>query len=180
MRKKLSPSAIISLTIAILIPVIFLIMTLGALKARFASLHRSERKEITVSSPPAKKEKSSTATMNTDETVSIFAKTDFVYPTDRTRDPFSLAIVNTTEQSIVDKPITPLPILTGVIWDENNPIAILTDNSRRSYMVRKNAQVMSLRVTDIYPRSVSIERDGQEYELKLWKEDSGIFFQTSK
>ncbi len=177
--RKLSLFDMISLVTAILVPAIFLLLTLNALKIREllqagtqAPPLRSERKEPTVSSPPTKKDKSSTAIGNTGETASIFAKTDFVYPTDRTRSPFSRTPSDVIEQSEGGyKPASPLPVLTGIIWDENNPIAILTDNNRRSYTVRKNERVMSIKVIEIYPGSVLIERDGREYELKLWDED---------
>jgi len=182
-RRKLSLFDMVSLITAILIPVIFLILTLDVLKSRSASLsagtqeptRRSDRKENAVSSPTTKKGTPPTATRKTDETVKILAKTDFVYPTDRTRNPFSRAPADVIEQSDKGyKPTSPLPVLTGIIWDEKNPIAILMDNNRRSYTARKNGQVMSLKVIEIYPRSVLIEKDGLEYELKLWDKDKGL------
>lgn len=163
MRRKLSPVEIISFIAAILTPVIFLLLTLNTLY-----------REKAVSSPLTEPEKSSAAIRKTSETMRVRAKTDFVYPTDGTRNPFSLAMTDFPGRAVGDKPTTALPILTGVIWDENNPIAILMDSNQRSYTAGKNGQVMSFKVVDIHSGRVLLEKAGKEYELKLWEEDKEL------
>jgi hypothetical protein len=63
---------------------------------------------------------------------------DFVYPVDNTRDPFQ-------QVSVPVKPIhgvrRPSIILTGVIWDGQNPIAIISDSENNSYLVRTGEEI---------------------------------------
>ena len=91
---------------------------------------------------------------------------DFVYPSDVTRDPFKQVSAPEAQQ----KPTAQQPtiMLTGVIWDAENPIAIITDSDSNSYIVKVGEKVNRAKVLTIRPRSITIERDGKIEDLILW------------
>lgn len=71
------------------------------------------------------------------------------------RSPFTL----TTYALAPAKRLTdaPLPRLTGILWDDANPIAILGDGG------------VGATILSIQPRQVTVKRGLQRYELELWK-----------
>jgi hypothetical protein len=91
---------------------------------------------------------------------------DFVYPANVERDPFKQ--VSTPE--VQQKPTAQQPtiMLTGVIWDAENPIAIITDSDSNSYIVKVGEKVNRTKVLTIWPKSITIERDGKIEDLILW------------
>jgi len=91
---------------------------------------------------------------------------DFVYPADVIRDPFKQVSVPDAQQ----KPTAQQPtiMLTGVIWDAESPIAIITDSDSNSYIVKVGEKVNRAKVLTILPRSITIERDGKIEDLILW------------
>jgi hypothetical protein len=91
---------------------------------------------------------------------------DFVYPADVIRDPFKQVSVPEAQQKPTDK--QPTIMLTGVIWDTKNPIAIITDSDSNSYIVKVGAKVNRAKVLTIRPKSITIERDGKIEDLILW------------
>ena len=91
------------------------------------------------------------------------SRKDFVYPSDGVRDPFRQVPV----QAVVSPAKQTSMILAGVIWDEKNPVAIITDSDRNSYVVRVGEKINEAVVLDIRPGSVTIESDGRTQELKL-------------
>jgi hypothetical protein len=92
---------------------------------------------------------------------------DFVYPIDDTRDPFQQVStpIATQQPPSSDQPSI---ILTGIIWDEEDPVAIITDSQNNSYLVRTGEEISRTKVLAIRPRSITIERDGKTQELVLW------------
>jgi hypothetical protein len=91
------------------------------------------------------------------------SRKDFVYPADGVRDPFQQVSV----QAVAPPINQTIMVLAGVIWDERNPVAIITDSDRNSYVVRVGEKINKAVVLDIQPGSVTIERDGKTQELKL-------------
>lgn len=93
---------------------------------------------------------------------------DFVYPVDNIRDPFvqvSVPVVATQTTSPGKKPgIT----LTGIIWDDDDPIAIVADSRSDSHIVRTGDELDGARITRIQIRSIIIEMNGKQQELVLW------------
>jgi len=91
---------------------------------------------------------------------------DFVYPANVARDPFK----QLSAPDIQQKPIAQQPtvMLTGVIWDTESPIAIITDSDSNSYIVKVGEKVNSAKVLTIRPKSITIERDGKIEDLILW------------
>ena len=68
---------------------------------------------------------------------------------------------NTAEIPVTE---TPLPQLTGILWDELNPIAIFGAQSARVGDVIAGATILA-----IGPQQVIVMRDTQQHKLKLWK-----------
>ncbi len=91
---------------------------------------------------------------------------DFIYPTDGTRDPFQKVSASIDVQQSSGN--TPRIMLTGVIWDDEDPVAIITDSDNNSCLVRIGEEISSAKVLSIQPRSITIERDGETQELTLW------------
>ena len=91
---------------------------------------------------------------------------DFAYPSDVMRDPFKQVSAPEAQQ----KPTAQQPtiMLTGVIWDAENPIAIITDSDSNSYIVKVGEEVNRAKVLTIRPKSITIERDGKTEDLILW------------
>lgn len=61
-------------------------------------------------------------------------------------------------------PETPLPQLTGILWDEANPIAIFGAQTARMGDVIAGATILS-----IEPQQIVVIRGTQMHKLKLWK-----------
>ena len=64
---------------------------------------------------------------------------------------------------------TPLPQLTGILWDAVKPIAIFGAQSARVGEVIAGATILS-----IQPQRVIVMRGTQQYELKLWKNSTSV------
>lgn len=64
----------------------------------------------------------------------------------------------------VNVPESSLPQLTGTLWSDVNPIAILDRQSARVGEVIAGATILS-----IQPQRVVVQRGTQRYELELWK-----------
>jgi hypothetical protein len=59
-------------------------------------------------------------------------------------------------------------MLTGVIWDEECPIAIITDSANNSYLVKTGEEISKAKVLAIRQRSITIESGDRVKELVLW------------
>ncbi|MFQ6040300.1 MAG: hypothetical protein ACE5PV_05540 [Candidatus Poribacteria bacterium] len=93
---------------------------------------------------------------------------DFVYPDAQMRNPFEPGNSTVEKPPQVHSPAsTPFLMLTGIIWDEKSPIAILSDR-KESYTAKVDDVVLSFKVLAIHKRSVILERKGKQMELKLW------------
>ena len=94
---------------------------------------------------------------------------DFVYPMDNTRDPFQKTPTLADAQEPLQDAVTQLNImLTGIIWNEENPVAIIADSDNNSYLVRTGEEIRKAKVLNIQPGGITIERDGETQELVLW------------
>jgi hypothetical protein len=94
---------------------------------------------------------------------------DFVYPSiDGLRNVFQLYHEVVTPQA--KNLQTPLPlILTGVIYNERNPIAILMDGeNKKSYLARVNDTILDFTVLKIEPRSVILNHLDTRIELRVF------------
>ncbi|MBC8233036.1 hypothetical protein H8E77_26120 [bacterium] len=68
-----------------------------------------------------------------------------------------------------NEPFSPSLILTGVIYNENKPLAILMDGQNKSYLARVNDTILDFTVLKIEPRSVILNRGDTRTELKVFK-----------
>ena len=60
-----------------------------------------------------------------------------------------------------------LPQLIGILWDDNNPIAILSHDYRR-HLAQVGAVVAGTTIVSIELKQVIIKRSKRQYLLKLW------------
>ncbi len=93
---------------------------------------------------------------------------DFVYPVDNIRDPFVQVSVPVVETQTTSSGKKPGIALTGIIWDEDDPIAIITDSRNKSHIVRTGDELNGARIIAIHTRSIIIEVNGKQQELVLW------------
>ena len=67
----------------------------------------------------------------------------------------------------------PLPALTGILWNEVNPIAILNHKDKRlSASVGKD--IAGTTIVSIHPQRVLVERGAQRHELRLWHPNNNL------
>jgi Tfp pilus assembly protein PilO len=64
----------------------------------------------------------------------------------------------------------PLPTLTGILWSENQPIAIFTDHQQRPLLAHRGEVIAGATVIDIQPQYVVLRRGAEKHELRLWEE----------
>ncbi|MCZ6681232.1 MAG: hypothetical protein O7E52_28775 [Candidatus Poribacteria bacterium] len=100
-------------------------------------------------------------------------------PVEVRRNPFEFwkdndAAPRTIVQSDATAPELPLPMLTGILWNEQKPIAVFTDHRRRSRLAHVDEVVAGATVTEIQPQYVVLKRDGIEHQLSLLEERTNI------
>ena len=142
------------------------IVTTGVIVFYYLDAPESESAAIPTGKKPATTSEIHAVEKPTRESqINTFHK-DFVYPANVTRDPFKQVSVPDIQQ----KPIAQQPtiMLTGVIWDAESPIAIITDSDSNSYIVKVGEKINRTKVLTIRPKSITIERDGKIEELILW------------
>ena len=108
---------------------------------------------------------------SSNESISTYIR-DFIYPVENTRDPFvqvSVPVVVIQTTSTGRKLDI---ILTGIIWDDEDPIAIVTDSRSDSHLVRIGEEIGKAKILAIHPGSITIEVNGEKRELMLWPEMS--------
>ncbi len=90
-------------------------------------------------------------------------------PVQFSRDPFG----EITELTVFDDPNnqtkTMVVKLTGIIWDDDRPAAVL-DISGTTYVVYEKTTVFWLKVTRITQSSVVLEGNEEQYMVKLGEE----------
>lgn len=96
---------------------------------------------------------------------------DFVYPVDNPRDPFVQVFVPIVLAQTALPGRKPGITLTGIIWNDENPLAIITDLRKKSHIVRTGDELNGTRIIAIHIRSVIIEVHGKHQELVLWPEN---------
>ncbi|MFC1716759.1 type II secretion system protein N [Candidatus Poribacteria bacterium] len=156
-RMKVSPRYLIMLLITAFIVVMWSVAPycLDALSG--AESHVSPTESDKPSSQAASSNKSSPSYLK-----------DFVYPVDNIRDPF----VQVSASIVVAQTTSPGKklgiVLTGIIWDDENPIAIVADSKSSSHLVRTGEEISNAKILAIHPRSIIIKSDGKTQELLLW------------
>ena len=98
---------------------------------------------------------------------------DFIYPTDSTRDPFVQTSVPVVSAQVTSSGKKPDISLTGIIWNDENPLAIITDIRKKSHIMRTGDELDGAMIIAVHIRSVIIEVNGQQQELTLWPENFG-------
>ena len=83
------------------------------------------------------------------------------------RDPFAFAPPAPQSNGARRLKETPLPQLTGILWDDVNPIAIFGARPVGVGEVVAGATILS-----IQPQRVILMRGGKRHELRLWKKSS--------
>jgi hypothetical protein len=142
------------------------IVTTGVIVFYYLDAPESESAAIPTGKKPAAASEIHTAEKPTRDSQLNALHKDFVYPAGVTRDPFKQVSAPEAQQELTDK--QPTIMLTGVIWDAENPIAIITDSDSNSYIVKVGEKVNRSKVLTIRPKSITIERDGKIEELILW------------
>jgi len=93
---------------------------------------------------------------------------DFVYPKGNVmRDVFQPYYLTPQAKNELSSPSL---ILTGVIYNENKPLAIFMDGQNKSYLARVNDTILDFTVLKIEPRSVILNRGDTRTELKVFKD----------
>lgn len=67
----------------------------------------------------------------------------------------------------------PLPQLSGILWDDENPIAILS-NGRKSQLMGVGDVIEGTTLISIQPQRVIVKRGKERYELKVWEKGKGV------
>ncbi len=142
------------------------IVTTGVIVFYYLDAPESESAAIPTGKKPAAASRNYIAQKPTHDSQPNALHKDFVYPADVTRDPFKQVSAPEAQQKPTDK--QPTIMLTGVIWDAESPIAIITDSDSNSYIVKVGEKVNSAKVLTIRPKSITIERDGKIEDLILW------------
>ncbi len=57
-----------------------------------------------------------------------------------------------------------------IIWDDENPIAIVTDSNRDSHLMQVREEINKIKILAIHPKSIIIQSEGITHELALWPE----------
>jgi hypothetical protein len=142
------------------------IVTIGIIVFYYLDAPESEGITIPTGKKPADTSEIHTAEKPTHDSPINALHKDFVYPANVTRDPFKQVSAPDIQQKPTAK--QPTIMLTGVIWDAESPIAIITDSDSNSYIVKAGEKVNRTKVLTIRPRSITIERDGKIEDLILW------------
>lgn len=142
------------------------IVTTGVIVFYYLDAPESESAAISTGKKPAVASRNHIAQKPTHDSQPNALHKDFVYPADVTRDPFKQVSAPEAQQKPTGK--QPTIMLTGVIWDAESPIAIVTDSDSNSYIVKVGEKVNRTKVLTIRPRSITIERDGKVEDLILW------------
>lgn len=89
------------------------------------------------------------------------------------RNPFAFD-ATAPQSSTAEIPVTetPLPTLTGILWNNVNPIAILNHGGRR-LSASVGEQFAGAAILSIHPQHVLVKRGRQRHELRLWSPDNG-------
>ena len=149
-----------------------LVILAALLLLKFGILHGIQDSSMTSSQSGKNASATDEASMGTVESHrgAPHGRRDFVYPSKVQRDPFERQTEDkmNTDGVISDNGET-LPFLKAVIWRTEDPIAILEDEDQHSFLVRVNWWINSCKVAVISPTGVVLERDGEQYELKLWQ-----------
>jgi hypothetical protein len=92
---------------------------------------------------------------------------DFVYPVDSgIRDPFQ-------QNSADNEPPVEIAqnnsvILTGIVYSDQDPIAIFDDGNGQTYLIRESEKILDFKVEKILPRSALIDRNGEKIKLEVF------------
>lgn len=86
------------------------------------------------------------------------------------RNPFDIGKFDHSIQPTQNKEkqsLTDMPQLIGILWDENDPFAILNHDGTL-HTARVGTVIAKATVVSIEPQGVSVQRDGKRYTLRLW------------
>ena len=72
-----------------------------------------------------------------------------------------------------DDKAMPLPALTGILYNEANPIVILHHNDRR-LSASVGEGIAGTTILSIHPQRVFVKRGTQRHELRLWHPNNGM------
>lgn len=97
-----------------------------------------------------------------------------VKPVMAVRNPFVFA-APVAESKAVQSEVKemPLPALTGILYNDVNPIAILNHGNRR-LSVSAGEKIAGTAILSIHPQRVFVERGAQRHELRLWQPNNGM------
>ena len=85
---------------------------------------------------------------------------------------FDMPVVESKAVQLDDKEM-PLPTLTGILWNEVNPIAILNHRDRR-LSASVGEKIAGSTILSIHPQRVLVKRGTQRHELRLWHPNNGM------
>ena len=101
----------------------------------------------------------------------ITPRQDFVYPLANIRDPFQTGKRAAESSILTTQTVKPLSLkLTGVIWGKGESIAIIEDSKNETHLAKAGEEIDGVKVIDIKPGMVKVQRDNEVIELALWSE----------
>jgi hypothetical protein len=116
---------------------------------------------------------SNEATIKTYELSSASSAKSFIYPEGKSRDPFQRtlpSVAGNPSQSEVFVATQPEISLTGVIWGNNAPVAIIRDlTNNRTYVAKVGQEIGSIKIVEIRRRSIIIKNGDKTLELLVWE-----------
>jgi hypothetical protein len=97
----------------------------------------------------------------------------FIYPEGKSRDPFqriSPSVAGKPSQSEVFVATQPEISLTGVVWGNNAPVAIIKDlANNRTYIAKVGQEIGRIKIVEIRRRSIIIKNGDKISELLVWE-----------
>lgn len=112
--------------------------------------------------------------VNAEDTVLKPPSIPSVKPVMAVRNPFVFdAPVAESKAQQPDVTEMPLPALTGILYNDVNPIAILNHGNRR-LSVSAGEKIAGTTILSIHPQRVLVKHGAQRHELRLWQPNNGM------
>ena len=116
---------------------------------------------------------SNEAAIKTYELSNTSSAKSFIYPEGKSRNPFqrtSPLVAGNPSQSKVFVATQPEISLTGVVWGNNAPVAIIKDlANNRTYVAKVGQEIGSIKIVEIRRRSIIIKNGDKTSELLVWE-----------
>jgi len=159
---KLSPRSLLVPAVALVVLVLTLQQTLGALRASGSWQPRSKTPRVHSEDPYTRVD-------------DLFAQDRNGMSADQVRNPFAFGsarpvpVAGGPVKPVTPKPVTPVapprPMLTSIVWDSDPRATVRYDG--RDYSVRTNSLFAEFKVKSITSNEVVLDRNGESIVLSL-------------